>query len=270
MARGGHVNVIFSFSAAPAPAPPPRRGRGCRQVVVGRSDGGGNFFKPFNVTYDHHAVLIGGKRRMLVSAGLHYPVPHPRCGNRGVSGYCNTLRASCLGLSMWPSLIANCKEGGADVIETYVFWNRHEPAKGKAEMQTLVTKVVTLMKEEKLYSWQGGPIILQQIDTCNAFYCDGFKPNSYNSPTIWTEDWDGWYADWGGALPHRPAKDSAFVVARFYRRSGSLQNYYMMIPNPDYRGRWKHKKPFFANFGAIVTFAILGTFIASVVIGVLV
>uniref|UniRef100_J3NCT1 beta-galactosidase n=1 Tax=Oryza brachyantha TaxID=4533 RepID=J3NCT1_ORYBR len=108
----------------------------------------------------------------------------------------------------------------------------------KAEMQTLVTKVVTLMKEEKLYSWQGGPIILQQvfnpfsdvisqlktygnilgnfgqagerymlwtaqmaigldtgipwIDTCNAFYCDGFKPNSYNKLTIWTEDWDGW------------------------------------------------------------------------------
>jgi hypothetical protein len=31
------------------------------------------------------------------------------------------------------------------------------------------------------------------IDTCNAFYCDGFKPNSYNKPTIWTEDWDGWY-----------------------------------------------------------------------------
>uniref|UniRef100_A0A0D3HTX8 Beta-galactosidase n=1 Tax=Oryza barthii TaxID=65489 RepID=A0A0D3HTX8_9ORYZ len=287
-----------------------------RQVVGRRGDdgGGGNFFEPFNVTYDHRAVLIGGKRRMLVSAGLHYP------------------RATS---EMWPSLIAKCKEGGADVIETYVFWNGHEPAKGqyyfeerfdlvkfaklvaaeglflflrigpyacaewnfggfpvwlrdipgiefrtdnepfKAEMQTFVTKIVTLMKEEKLYSWQGGPIILQQIeneygniqgnygqagkrymqwaaqmaigldtgipwvmcrqtdapeeiiDTCNAFYCDGFKPNSYNKPTIWTEDWDGWYADWGGALPHRSAEDSAFAVARFYQRGGSLQNYYM-------------------------------------------
>lgn len=46
-----------------------------RQVVGRRGDdgGGGNFFEPFNVTYDHRAVLIGGKRRMLVSAGLHYP-----------------------------------------------------------------------------------------------------------------------------------------------------------------------------------------------------
>uniref|UniRef100_J3LWB8 Beta-galactosidase n=1 Tax=Oryza brachyantha TaxID=4533 RepID=J3LWB8_ORYBR len=136
----------------------------------------------------------------------------------------------------------------------------------KAEVQTFVTKIVASMKEEKLYSWQGGPIILQQIeneygniqgnfgqagkrymlraaqkeigldtsipwvicrqtdapeeiiDRCNAFYCDGFKPNSYNKPTIWTEHWDGWYADWGGALPHRPAADSAFAVTRFCQR----------------------------------------------------
>ena len=36
------------------------------------------------------------------------------------------------------------------------------------------------------------------------------------------------YADWGEALPHRPAQDSAFAVARFYQRGGSLQNYYMV------------------------------------------
>jgi len=28
---------------------------------------------------------------------------------------------------MWPSLINKAKEGGLDVIETYVFWNAHEP-----------------------------------------------------------------------------------------------------------------------------------------------
>lgn len=28
---------------------------------------------------------------------------------------------------MWPSLIKKAKEGGLDVIETYVFWNAHEP-----------------------------------------------------------------------------------------------------------------------------------------------
>ncbi|TVU50514.1 hypothetical protein EJB05_01887 [Eragrostis curvula] len=292
---------------------------GCFAAAAGellRQVTDGPFFEPFNVTYDHRAVRIGGERRMLVSAGLHYPRATPE---------------------MWPSLIKKCKEGGADVIETYVFWNGHEPAKGqyyfeerfdivkfakliaaeglflflrigpyacaewnfggfpvwlrdipgiefrtdnepyKVEMQTFVTKIVDIMKEEKLYSWQGGPIILQQIeneygniqgrygqagkrymqwaaqmalgldtgvpwvmcrqtdapeqilDTCNAFYCDGFKPNSYNKPTIWTEDWDGWYADWGERLPHRPAQDNAFAVARFYQRGGSLQNYYMFF-----------------------------------------
>lgn len=69
----------------------------------------------------------------------------------------------------------------------------------------------------------------QILNSCNAFYCDGFKPNSYNKPTIWTEDWDGWYADWGEQLPHRPAQDNAFAVARFYQRGGSLQNYYMFF-----------------------------------------
>jgi beta-galactosidase GanA len=32
---------------------------------------------------------------------------------------------------MWPTLIAKAKEGGLDVIQTYVFWNVHEPVKGQ-------------------------------------------------------------------------------------------------------------------------------------------
>lgn len=32
---------------------------------------------------------------------------------------------------MWPSLISKAKEGGIDVIETYVFWNLHEPQPGQ-------------------------------------------------------------------------------------------------------------------------------------------
>lgn len=32
---------------------------------------------------------------------------------------------------MWPSLIQKAKEGGLDVIQTYVFWNGHEPEPGK-------------------------------------------------------------------------------------------------------------------------------------------
>jgi len=36
-------------------------------------------------------------------------------------------------------------------------------------------------------------LFLSQIDACNGYYCDGFKPNSRTKPVLWTEDWDGWY-----------------------------------------------------------------------------
>lgn len=32
---------------------------------------------------------------------------------------------------MWPDLIAKSKEGGADLIQTYAFWNGHEPIRGQ-------------------------------------------------------------------------------------------------------------------------------------------
>lgn len=31
---------------------------------------------------------------------------------------------------MWEDLILKAKDGGIDVIETYVFWNVHEPSPG--------------------------------------------------------------------------------------------------------------------------------------------
>ncbi|KAK3005556.1 hypothetical protein RJ639_016354 [Escallonia herrerae] len=70
----------------------------------------GDYFKPFNVTYDHRALIIDGQRRILISAGIHYPRATPQ---------------------MWPDLITKSKEGGADVIQTYAFWNGHEPFRGQ-------------------------------------------------------------------------------------------------------------------------------------------
>ncbi|KAI3823250.1 hypothetical protein L1987_04683 [Smallanthus sonchifolius] len=267
-----------------------------------------------NVTYDHRALVIDGKRRVLVSGSIHYPRSTP---------------------DMWPGLIQKSKDGGLDVIETYVFWNLHEPVKNqydfegrkdlvkfvklvgdaglyvhlrigpyicaewnyggfplwlhfipgivlrtdnepfKAEMKQFTAKIVGMMKDENLYAFQGGPIILSQIeneygdidssygsaaksyikwaasmatsldtgvpwvmcqqrdapdpiiDTCNGFYCDGYKPNAANKPTMWTENWTGWFLSFGGAVPYRPVEDIAFAVARFYQRGGTFQNYYM-------------------------------------------
>ncbi|KAK9102398.1 hypothetical protein Sjap_019652 [Stephania japonica] len=267
-----------------------------------------------DVSYDGRAIKIDGQRRVLLSGSIHYPRSTP---------------------DMWPDLIQKSKEGGLDTIETYVFWNAHEPRRReydflrnldlvrfiktiqdaglyvvlrigpyvcaewnyggypvwlhnlpgieirtdnevyKNEMQIFTTFIVDMMKKEKLFASQGGPIIIAQIEnefgnvmtpygdagkvyinwcatmaeslnigvpwimcqqpdapqpminTCNGYYCDDFTPNNPNSPKMWTENWTGWFKDWGMADPHRTAEDLAYSVARFFQFGGTFQNYYM-------------------------------------------
>ncbi|KAH0879010.1 hypothetical protein HID58_066404 [Brassica napus] len=266
------------------------------------------------VSHDGRAITIDGNRRVLLSGSIHYPRSTPE---------------------MWPDLIKKGKEGGLDAIETYVFWNAHEPTRrqydfsgnldlirflktiqdqklyvvlrigpyvcaewnyggfpvwlhnmpdmefrttNKAfmnEMQNFTTMIVDMVKKNKLFASQGGPIILAQIEneygnvigsygemgkayiqwcanmaqsldvgvpwimcqqddapqpmlnTCNGYYCDNFEPNNANTPKMWTENWTGWYQNWGGKNPHRTTEDVAFSVARFFQRGGTFQNYYM-------------------------------------------
>nr|KYP43694.1 Beta-galactosidase 5 [Cajanus cajan] len=156
-----------------------------------------------SVTYDRKAIIINGQRRILISGSIHYPRSTPE---------------------MWEDLIRKAKDGGLDVIDTYVFWNVHEPSPGnynfqgrydlvrfiktvqrvglyvhlrigpyvcaewnfggfpvwlkyvpgisfrtdngpfKAAMQSFTQKIVQMMKNEKLFQSQGGPIILSQIE----------------------------------------------------------------------------------------------------------
>ncbi|KAL2229090.1 beta-galactosidase [Sesamum indicum] len=155
------------------------------------------------VTYDEKSFMINGVRKILVSGSIHYPRSTPE---------------------MWPQLIQKAKEGGLDIVETYVFWNGHEPSPGKfnyegrfdlvkfiklvqqaglyvhlrigpyvcAEwnygglpvwlkyvpgmefrtdnqpfelaMKGFVESIVYMMKSEKLFEPQGGPIIMAQIE----------------------------------------------------------------------------------------------------------
>ncbi|KAF6170572.1 hypothetical protein GIB67_031980 [Kingdonia uniflora] len=172
-----------------------------------------------NVTYDSRSLIIDGQRKLFLSASIHYP--------RSVPG-------------MWPGLIKAAKEGGVDVIETYVFWNGHELSPGnyyfggrynlvqfvkivqeagmylilrigpfvaaewnfggipvwlhyvpgtvfrsdnepfKSHMQNFTTYIVDMMKREKLFASQGGPIILSQIENeygdIERVYGEGGKP----------------------------------------------------------------------------------------------
>ncbi|XP_047307639.1 beta-galactosidase-like [Impatiens glandulifera] len=63
-----------------------------------------------SVTYDGKSLIINGQRRILISGSIHYPRSTPE---------------------MWPDLIQKAKNGGLDVIQTYVFWSGHEPSPGK-------------------------------------------------------------------------------------------------------------------------------------------
>ncbi|KAL5982776.1 Beta-galactosidase 10 [Asimina triloba] len=101
-----------------------------------------------NVTYDHRSLIINGERKLLISASIHYPRSVPGEGVRIIWricirfslirdewGYCGTefglpLTKPFYLRQMWPGLVATAKEGGIDVIETYVFWNGHEISPG--------------------------------------------------------------------------------------------------------------------------------------------
>ncbi|TMX05303.1 hypothetical protein EJD97_025148 [Solanum chilense] len=169
-----------------------------------------------SVSYDKKSLIINGQRKILFSGSVHYPRSTP---------------------DMWEGIIQKAKDGGLDVIETYVFWNLHEPSPGnynfegrndlvrfikliqkaglymhlrigpyicgewnfggfpvwlkyvpgisfrtnnepfKREMQRFTTKIVQMMKNEKLFQTQGGPIILSQIE--NEY---GLEIKQYGAP----------------------------------------------------------------------------------------
>ncbi|CAA7404056.1 unnamed protein product [Spirodela intermedia] len=62
------------------------------------------------VTYDRKALIINGQRKILFSGAIHYPRSTP---------------------DMWKGLVEKAKDGGLDAVETYVFWDGHEPSPGK-------------------------------------------------------------------------------------------------------------------------------------------
>jgi hypothetical protein len=67
---------------------------------------------PYKVGYDHRAITINGVRTMLISGVIHYPRSTP---------------------GMWPYLMKMAKNNNLNTVQTYVFWNLHEPSQGKVD-----------------------------------------------------------------------------------------------------------------------------------------
>lgn len=89
-------------------------------------------FVKASVSYDHKAVIINGQKRILISGSIHYPRSTPE---------------------MWPDLIQKAKDGGLDVIQTYVFWNGHEPTQGNYYFQDRydLVRFIKLVQQAGLY-----------------------------------------------------------------------------------------------------------------------
>ncbi|MBA0855449.1 hypothetical protein Goshw_014181 [Gossypium schwendimanii] len=85
-----------------------------------------------NVTYDRKAIAIDGQKRILFSGSIHYPRSTPE---------------------MWEGLVQKAKNGGLDVIDTYVFWNLHEPSPGNYNFEGRydLVQFIKLVKKAGLY-----------------------------------------------------------------------------------------------------------------------
>ncbi len=61
------------------------------------------------ITADQRSLIINGQRQLIFSGAVHYPRSTP---------------------AMWPQILRESKRAGLNCIETYVFWEGHEPQEG--------------------------------------------------------------------------------------------------------------------------------------------
>ncbi|KAI8003846.1 Beta-galactosidase 9 [Camellia lanceoleosa] len=218
----------------------------------------GEFFKPFNVTYDHRALIIDGKRRMLNSAGIKiqlfnfqsscmsrdrtlccdFAIANPKRGMRCTSNaspkvmrWQSSYNLFCTSFPWKILCFPQDSSRGFPVwlhdVPGIVF--RTDNAPFKDEMQRFVKKIVDLKREEMLFSWQSGLIIMLQIDTCNEYYCDGYKQiptrNRHFGQRI---GMDGTRS--GVEHGHIDLLKTLHLQSLgFFERGGSFQNYYMFV-----------------------------------------
>ncbi len=54
---------------------------------------------------------------------------------------------------MWPDILAKAKEGGADVVQTYVFWDGHEPQPGMVQKPPLLFFFIIAVPGSHILPW---------------------------------------------------------------------------------------------------------------------
>ncbi len=98
------------------------------------------------VTYDEQAFIVGGRRVFLVSGAIHY-LRIPR--------------------ELWRARIRAAKQAGLNCIETYAFWNAHEPASGTFDFDgdKDLRRFIEIVGEEGMWCWlRPGPYACAEWD----------------------------------------------------------------------------------------------------------
>ncbi|CAI9115401.1 OLC1v1016300C1 [Oldenlandia corymbosa var. corymbosa] len=153
--------------------------------------------KGAEVSYDGRSLIIDGERKLLFSGSIHYPRSTP---------------------DMWPSLIAKAKDGGVDAIETYVFWNLHEPQPGQYDFSGRrdIIKFIKEIQAQGLYAvirigpfieseWNYGgfPFWLHDVPGI-TFRCDNepfkFYMQNFTTKIVNMFKSEGLYAPQGGPI----------------------------------------------------------------------
>ncbi|CDP10946.1 unnamed protein product [Coffea canephora] len=149
------------------------------------------------VSYDGRSLIIEGQRKLLFSGSIHYPRSTP---------------------DMWPSLISKAKHGGLDVIETYVFWNLHEPRHGQYDFKGRhnIVRFIREIQAHGLYAfirigpfieaeWTYGGLPFWLHDVPGIVYRSDNEPFKYHMQNFTTKivnlfKSEGLYAPQGGPI----------------------------------------------------------------------
>ncbi|KAL5788850.1 hypothetical protein ACOSP7_005799 [Xanthoceras sorbifolium] len=179
------------------------------------------------VTYDGRSLIVNGRRELIFSGAIHYPRSTPSQWAELISkakrGGLNTIETYVFWnvheaiqgqfnfegqndlvkfikmiqeqdmhviIRLGPFIQAEWNNGGLPYwlreIPGIIF--RSDNAPFKTEMQKWISKIMDMLKEEKLFSPQGGPIILAQIE------------NEYNTIQLAYRELGNSYIQWAANL----------------------------------------------------------------------
>ncbi|AAG29193.1 beta-galactosidase, putative [Arabidopsis thaliana] len=170
-----------------------------------------------NVTYDGRSLIIDGEHKILFSGSIHYTRSTPQ---------------------MWPSLIAKAKSGGIDVVDTYVFWNVHEPQQGQFDFSGSrdIVKFIKEVKNHGLYvclrigpfiqgewSYGGLPFWLHNVQGI-VFRTDNepfkYHMKRYAKMIVKLMKSENLYASQGGPIILSQIENEYGMVGRAFRQEG--------------------------------------------------